>query len=275
MNSKEMGFYNLVLQYEDRKKEIGKRIQALRIAKGLKQAEFLRALYMSDTSLKSLRSWEKGEILPELDTLTRMATVFECDIGYLLCDYDEINRDIADICTATGFTASAAQNIENMDFVVGNRHFAQFENGTLSKRYILSQAIADERIIQVLIAAKQAKSLKFNLQKKVDPDIDSEDFSQALFTLDEMSMVALRPEDSVNFYIQEAGRIFMDILRSVVDNVSDDESYSTDLIPYDSKVAIKRVGPEAWQVDEETGKMLLPDEHIIGSETVTKPTPAP
>lgn len=263
------------MKYEDRKKEIGKRIQMLRIAKGLKQAEFLRELFMSETSLKSLRNWENGDVLPELDTLIRMADVFGCDIGYLLCDYNEINRDVADICKATGFNSFAAHNIQNLDFVVGNRHFAQFENGTLSKRYILSQVIADERIIQVLIAAKQAKTLKNNLQKNVDPDVDAEDFSQAMFTLNEMNMVSLQPDDSINFYIQEAGRIFMDILRSMISNVSSNESYSTDLIPYDSKTTITKLSPNVWLVDEETGKRMSPDEHIIRSETATKPTPTP
>lgn len=255
-----MGFFDLILQYEDRKKEIGKRIHTLRIAKGLKQAEFLRALYMSDTSLKSLRSWEKGEIVPELDTLTRMAAVFECDIGYLLCDYDEINRDVADICSATGFTASAAKTIQDLDIVVSNNHFVHYENGTLSKRHILSQIIADDRIIQVLIAAKQAKSLKYTMRKNVDPDVTGDDFSQALFTLEEMNMVALRPDDSVNFYIQDAGRVFMDILRTMVDSVTDNESHSTEITSLDPDKTIKKVSPDVW---------------IVNDKTATKPTPAP
>lgn len=221
------------------------------------------------------KSWEYGKNAIPLNWIPTLCKHLLCDAGYLFGEYNELTRQNADICTATGFTSSAAHTIQNLDFVVGNRHFAQFENGTLSKRYILSQVIADERIIQVLIAAKQAKSLKYNLQKKVDPDVDAEEFSLVLSTLDEMNMVALQPDDSVNFYIQEAGRIFMDILRSMADSVSENESYSTDLIPYDSKTTIKKVSPEVWIIDSETAKKLRPDEHIIGSETVTKPTPAP
>ena len=255
-----MGFCNLVLSYEDRKKEIGNRIHTMRTAKGLKQTEFLRALYMSDTSLKSLRSWEKGEILPELDTLTRMAAVFECDIGYLLCDYDEINRDVADICTATGFASPAAQIIQDLDVVVKNKNFVHYENGTLSKRHILSQIIADNRILQVLIAAKQAKSLKYTMRKNVDPDVTGDDFSQALFTLEEMNMVALRPDDSVNFYIQDAGRVFMDILRTMVDGVTDNESHSTEIVSLDPGKTIKKLSSDVW---------------IVNDKTATKQTPAP
>ena len=255
-----MGFYNLVLSYEDRKKEIGNRIHAMRTAKGLKQTEFLRALYMSDTSLKSLRSWEKGEILPELDTLTRMAAVFGCDIGYLLCDYDEINRDVADICTATGFSSPAAQIIKDLDVVVKNKNFVHYENGTLSKRHILSQIIADDRIIQVLIAAKQAKSLKYTMRKNVDPDVTGDDFSQALFTLGEMNMVALQPDDSIKFHIQDAGRVFMDILRTMVDDVTDNESHSTEIVSLDPDKTIKKWSPDVW---------------IVNDKTATKPTPAP
>lgn len=255
-----MGFCNLVMQYENRKKEIGKRIHTMRTKEKFKQAAFLRALYMSDTSLKSLRRWESGEILPDLDTLARMAEVFKCDIGYLLCDYDEINRDTADICTVTGFTSAAAQTIQDLDVIVANDHFVHYESGTLSKRHILSQIIADDRIVQVLIAAKQAKSLKYGIQKNVNPDVTSDDFSEALFTLNEMSMVALRPNDSVSFYIQEAGRIFMDILRTMVDSVSDNESHSTDLISLDPKTTINSLGPSVWFVDD---------------KAATKPTPEP
>ena len=232
----------------------------LRKDKKIKQAEFLQKLYMSQTSLKSLRNWEKGETLPDLDTLVRMADVFGCDVGYLLCDYDEINRDEADICSSTGFSSTAAHVIENLDLVGGNSRFNEFENGTLSKRHILSQLIADDRIFQVLIAAKQAKSLKYNMRKNVDPDVTADDFSQALYTLSEMNMVALRSDDSVNFHIQEAGRVFMDILRTLVDGVSDNETYSTDLVALDSSTTIKKLGKGAWIVDE---------------KTATKPTPAP
>lgn len=221
------------------------------------------------------KSWEYGKNAIPLNWIPTLCKHLLCDVGYLFGEYNELTRQKSDICTATGFNTSAAHTIQNLDFVVGNRHFAQFENGTLSKRHILSQIIADDRIIQVLIAAKQAKSLKYTMRKNVDPDVTGDDFSQALFTLEEMNMVALRPDDSVNFYIQEAGRIFMDILRSMADSVSENESYSTDLIPYDSKTTIKKVSPEVWIIDSETGKKLRPDEHIIGSETVTKPTPAP
>ena len=250
-----MGFFYLVFRYEDRKKQIGKRIHAMRISKGLKQAEFLRALFMSDTSLKSLRSWEKGETLPELDTLTRMADVFGCDIGYLLCDYDEINRDIADICTVTGFTASAAKTIQNLDIITANEHLVYYENGTLSKRHILSQIIADKRIVQALIAAKQAKSLKHSIRKNVDPDVTGKDISEVCGTLNEMNMVALQPDDSINFYIQDAGRIVMDILRTIVNGVSENESHSTDIVSLDPNISIKRLGPGISIIDNKGEKL--------------------
>jgi len=206
------------------------------------------------------KSWEYEINAIPLNWIPTLCKHLLCDTGYLFGEYNELTRQNADICTTTGFSSSAANTILNLDFVFGNRHFAEFENGTLGKRYILSQVIEDERITQVLIAAKQAKSLKYNLQQKVDPDVDAEDFSQAVFTLNEMNMVALRPDDSVKFYIQEAGRIFMDILHTIVDEVTDNESYSTERVSLDPDKTIKKWSPDVW---------------IVNDKTATKPTPTP
>lgn len=229
----------MILNYEDRKKEMGRRIRAMRKAKKLTQVELLQALYLSTSSTGSVRKWETGEIMPELDTLARMADVFGCDIGYLLCDYNDVNRGIADICSSTGFSSYAAHVIQNLDLVVGNDRFAQLEKGTLSKRHILSQIIADDRIKQILVNAKQAKMIKHRQQTEVDLDADSVDFSNAVITLNEMNMVTLRGEDAVNFYIQDAVRTFSDILHSMVDSVSTDETYSGEIVDLDSKTTIK------------------------------------
>lgn len=95
--------------YENRKAEIGRRIKKEREALGIKPKEFLKRIYKSEQSTKTLTSWERGERLPDLDSLVLMATeVFDCDIGYLLCDYDEHKRDTADIVEVTGLSEPAA-----------------------------------------------------------------------------------------------------------------------------------------------------------------------
>lgn len=95
--------------YEKRKKTIGKRIQSERKRLKITQAELLKRCYLSENSVSSLRAWEQGDRLPDLDTLCRMADVFECDVGYLLGDYDARSRVTSDICNETGLSEKTVE----------------------------------------------------------------------------------------------------------------------------------------------------------------------
>lgn len=247
---------------------IGDRIAQAREKQGLSMQKFID-LINDDPSrpqpeklllFDRYKSWEYGKNAIPIKWIPTLCKHLLCDTGYLFGEYNELTRQNADICTATGFNSSAAQNIQNLDIVVANNHFVHYENGTLSKRHILSQIIADDRIIQVLIAAKQAKSLKYTMRKNGNPDVTADDFSQALFTLEEMNMVALQPDDSIKFHIQDAGRVFMDILRTMVDDVTDNESHSTEIVSLDPDKTIKKLSSDVW---------------IVNDKTATKPTPAP
>ena len=101
--------------YDDRLKSIGKRIKDNRKRLGLTQKELLEKVYLSEKSVASLRKWENGERLPDLDTLARMAEVFECDIGYLLGDYDEANFPTHKICELTGLSEPAVSRLCRME----------------------------------------------------------------------------------------------------------------------------------------------------------------
>lgn len=103
-----------MLSYEKRAALIGQRISAERLAHKMGKKEFLRNLFMSESSDKTLRAWESGERIPDLTSLARMAEIFQCDIGYLLCDYDERHRDTADIKKATGLSEFAIERLKSM-----------------------------------------------------------------------------------------------------------------------------------------------------------------
>lgn len=100
-------------KYDDRRVKIGGRIKEERDKLGLTQKEFLTKIYKSEQSTKSLSSWEKGDHIPDLDSIALMAELFNCDIGYLLCDYDERNRDTADIVKVTGLSEPAANRLRD------------------------------------------------------------------------------------------------------------------------------------------------------------------
>lgn len=98
--------------YADRKIQIGQRIKENRKRCHLTQMQLLERCYLSEKSVASLRAWEHGERLPDLDTLCRMCDIFDCDTGYLLCDYDARRRETADACTVTGLSEGAVHKLQ-------------------------------------------------------------------------------------------------------------------------------------------------------------------
>ena len=98
--------------YADRKVQIGRRIKENRKRCHLTQIQLLEKCYLSEKSVASLRAWERGERLPDLDTLCRMCDIFDCDTGYLLCDYDARRRETADVCTVTGLSEDAVHKLQ-------------------------------------------------------------------------------------------------------------------------------------------------------------------
>lgn len=103
-----------MLKYDDRAKLVGERIKREREGMGLKPKDFLRQIYKSEQSHKTLKEWEDGKRLPDLDSLSRMAELFNCDIGYLLGDYDESNREAADVKGLTGLSEIAVERLKRM-----------------------------------------------------------------------------------------------------------------------------------------------------------------
>lgn len=70
---------------------------------------------VKDISQGTVSDWENGKSFPQLDKIVAMAKIFKCDIAYLLCDYNERVRDASDICSATGLTEKALQNIMTLN----------------------------------------------------------------------------------------------------------------------------------------------------------------
>ena len=58
----------------------------LRTAAGLTQSELGEKLNYSD---KSISKWERGEALPDVSVLKRMADIFGVSVDYLICSHDE------------------------------------------------------------------------------------------------------------------------------------------------------------------------------------------
>jgi transcriptional regulator with XRE-family HTH domain len=107
--------YNLKYNW----KRIGSRIKAERLKldldKGRSQQAFLARVGFSSNSRALLSKWENGETVPDLDTLLKMCDIFNCEVGYLLCEYDTKTREATDIEAVTGLTEMNIQKLKDFN----------------------------------------------------------------------------------------------------------------------------------------------------------------
>lgn len=116
---------NDIFRYKkiSRVQQIGKRIKTERRKKKLSQeklAEVISSIMAESdpdykgTEQNTVSNWEKGVSPPPLPKLIALSEIFDCDIGYLLCDYDEPKRDLADVVEQTGLSGKAATRLKTM-----------------------------------------------------------------------------------------------------------------------------------------------------------------
>lgn len=97
---------------KDNKYKIGERIRKERIEAGYKnQSDFAVALGLKEDSRQSVGSWENGIRFPSLDMFLKMCEIFECEIGYLLCEFDCKTKEETDIQKATGLSNKSIRRL--------------------------------------------------------------------------------------------------------------------------------------------------------------------
>lgn len=107
--------------YEQRRELIGTRIRDMRRRSKLTQTKLAEKFDQFDgndkdayMSQSAVSGWENGATLPPLDRLVALASIFDCDIGYLLGDYDEPTRNATDIAHKMGLSPLAAENLDKI-----------------------------------------------------------------------------------------------------------------------------------------------------------------
>lgn len=83
--------------------KIGKRLKKERKQAGFKSHESLRD-YIQEScqrcvSRQTIAKWESGECkeLPPLEIMLELCNKYDCELGYLLCEYDCKTRDDSDL----------------------------------------------------------------------------------------------------------------------------------------------------------------------------------
>ncbi|MCL2003257.1 MAG: helix-turn-helix domain-containing protein [Oscillospiraceae bacterium] len=97
--------------YEQRRIQVGKRISETREALKLTQDELANKLNRNRTTVSF---WESGKRLPPLADTLLMCVLFECELGYLLCDYPCKTKEKTDIQEATGLSEAAIVSLQSL-----------------------------------------------------------------------------------------------------------------------------------------------------------------
>ena len=93
-------------------KKIGERVRLEREKRGLTMEAMADRI---GTSRQTVSRWERGDgVEITLNMLLRMCDIFECELGYMLCEYDCKTREATDICKATGLSEAAVAHIISM-----------------------------------------------------------------------------------------------------------------------------------------------------------------
>lgn len=95
--------------------KVGRRIEELRLESNLSVENFCTEIGISSRS--TYYNWVKGKSEPEPHYLYVMCNLFDCDMGYLLCEpeyTDKRSRRNTDIYNVTGLSDRAIQNIKKM-----------------------------------------------------------------------------------------------------------------------------------------------------------------
>ncbi|MGN0453411.1 MAG: helix-turn-helix domain-containing protein [Ruminococcus sp.] len=93
---------------EEIKTIVAKNITQLRQAKGLTQIELAEKLNYSD---KAVSKWERGESIPDVTVLAKIAEIFEVTLDYLVHPHKEADD--------TAMKLSAANKKKNQIFITG------------------------------------------------------------------------------------------------------------------------------------------------------------
>jgi len=102
-----MGNFTHITENEYSWEKIGKRIKSERARYNLSQKELMVKIGRAEESYRVLGCWEKGTARPQFSDMIELCKVFDCDIGYLLCEprYGESKSiEIASACEVTGLS---------------------------------------------------------------------------------------------------------------------------------------------------------------------------
>ncbi|MFI3226999.1 MAG: helix-turn-helix transcriptional regulator [Clostridia bacterium] len=132
--------------------EVGKRLQQMRKEKKLSLDEMEDILY---TSRQTISKWEKGELTLPLGTAIEICNFFDCDIGYLMGEYECRKHKVQDVKDVTGLSEESINAL--YFFNVEANNYWHFKAYSVFLNYIITKFIehADMQFANYLSAIKE------------------------------------------------------------------------------------------------------------------------
>ncbi|MCI7636955.1 MAG: helix-turn-helix domain-containing protein [Oscillibacter sp.] len=173
---------NDIFKYEKRKEEIGKRIKTLRKQKHLSQDDLAnRLFYIAPTKDKALgqstiSSWERGVTLPPLERMIALASIFDCDVAYLLGDYSKEKKDNSDICDMTGLSQKSLSQLlrykEQYPDYIDSLNFLLESDNFEDVLYYIYECDNALRYVGMLRAVRQKRLKSIDNVRDYTPDLN-------------------------------------------------------------------------------------------------------
>lgn len=112
---------------------IMKRIKQARKDAGLTQEKLAEKMYCKR---ETIAQWERGQYTPSIDALVRLCDILQCDLGYMLGEYEQKQRETSDACKVTGLSEAVIERFRR-------------EEGALRKKQ-LEEILLDDRFWEIL-----------------------------------------------------------------------------------------------------------------------------
>lgn len=169
---------------------------------GYTQQEFADAF--SSVTVETIRNWEQGRNVPEIDTIEKLCDFFKCDMDYLFGRIDHKSHNHKYICECTGLSEKA---VEMLMFIQKESAFdspyGTYHYGSMPKREIIGAGKTKRIINEVLeneyerFIVNNKKGIMDNLFAAIDEYMHPYDFEFRVYDNWEKSSISRRYKPAV------------------------------------------------------------------------------
>lgn len=207
---------------------IGNKIKTERIAfkrNGKSMTQTGLADYM-DCGRLTIGNWESGKSYPTIEELRKLASLFHCDVQYLLGEQECRTREQADMQEVLGLSKKAIENIcqlreDNTDMQPdGIAIFAL--NKLLESPNIYHQLLEIGLFLQD-IKMRDTESMEYYESEAYRKEVHEE--NQSLGQFIGGGRVTIKNSQYQEYLEQHMTRVFMDFLHSVAQQVDKENDY--------------------------------------------------